>query len=93
MLLQLVSGSFATKAQGALDVPFGMIQSNNVVLHLVNPPEIPHQDRGDRAQKDAVSRHEVQKAARSRQDLPGDHDPRNQGANQLAAPDVDIRRE
>lgn len=71
-------------------LPFGMIQSDDVVLHAVDPPEIPHQDRGDGTQEDAVRRHEVEEAARGRQDLPRHHDPRDQGADELAAADVDV---
>ena len=75
------------------NVPLGMIQSDDVVFHIMDPPEIPDQDRSDGAQKHAISRHEVQKPARGRQDLPGHHDPCDQGADKLPAPNVDVRRE
>ena len=72
------------------NVPFGMIQSDAVVFHLVDPPEIPDQDRGDWAQEDAIGRHKVQKAARGCEDFPGHHDPGYEGADELAASNVDV---
>lgn len=70
-----------------------MIQSDDIILHPMNPPEVPNQHRGDRSQKHAVRRHEIEKAPRRRQDAPGHQDPREQGAEQLPAADVDVGRE
>ena len=70
-----------------------MIQRDNIVLHTMHPPEIPHQDRGNRSQKNTIRRHEIQEPARGRQNPPRHHHPRDERANELPAADIHVRGE
>ena len=67
-----------------------MIEGEDVVFHTVDEPKVPDQDGGDGAEEDAVGGHEVQEPARGREDLPGDQGPGDEGAEELAAADVDV---
>lgn len=67
-----------------------MIQSYDIVLATMNPPKVPDENRADRAEEDAVRGHEVEETARAGQDLPGNHDPSDDGAEELSAANVDI---
>lgn len=70
-----------------------MIQRNNIILPPLQPPKIPHQDRGNRPQENTIRAHKIQKARRARQNLPGYQCPRHHRTNQLAPPDIHISGE
>ena len=59
----------------------------------MNPPKIPHEDSSDRTEEDAVSGHEVEEAGRGGEDFPRDEHPGDEGAEELAAADVEVGRE
>lgn len=70
-----------------------MIQRNNIILPSLQPPKIPHQDRGDGTQENTIRAHEIQETRRARQNLPGHQRPRHQRTDQLAPPNIHITRE
>ena len=69
-----------------------MVQSHDIILHLMHPPKVPYQYRSDGTKKDAIRTHKVQKPTRSRQDLPRHHDPRNKRTDQLTPSNIDKGR-
>ena len=71
----------------------GLVEREGVVLAGVDDPEIHDHDGGDGAEEDAVRGHEVEEAAGAGEDFPGDERPREDGAEELPAPDVDVLRE
>ena len=59
----------------------------------MNIPEIEHHDSSNRAEKNRVRGHEIQEITGGCEDLPGHERPREDGAEQLAAADIDEARE
>lgn len=72
--------------------PMGVVQSDNVILPLVYPPEVPNENGADGTEEDAVRGHEVEETACAGKDLPGNHDPGNDGAEELPTANIDIGR-
>lgn len=67
-----------------------VIQRHNIVLPLVHPPEIPDQNSTDRPEENTVRGHEIQETAGAGQDLPGNHDPSDDGAEELPPTNIDV---
>jgi len=59
----------------------------------VDDPEVEDHDSGDGTEEDGVRGHEVEEGTRAFEDLPGDEGPGEDGADELAATDVDVLRE
>lgn len=73
--------------------PVWLIQSHDIVLPLVYPPEVPHENGADGAEEHTVRGHEVEETASAGEDLPWYHDPGDDGAEELPTADVDVCRE
>lgn len=72
--------------------PMRVVQSDNVILPLVHPPKVPDKDGADGTEEDTVGGHEVEETACAGKDLPGNHDPGNDGAEELSTTNIDIGR-
>ena len=69
------------------------VQRQRVVLAAMNIPEIEHHDSSNRAEEHPVRGHEIQETTGGCEDLPRHERPREDGAEQLAAADINKTRE
>ncbi len=67
-----------------------MVECDDIVFGAMDPPKVPYQDGGYRAQENAIRRHEIQETTCAGEDLPGYKDPSYYGAKKLSAADVDV---